>query len=96
VLYGYITLSGIRTIISNNIDLVHNNKNITIVAAVLTLGVSGAICDFGIVSFGTTALAMIVGILLNIILKDKSKEKSSGFMIMQDTTTGEIYTEDIK
>ena len=73
VLYGYITLSGIRTIISNNIDLVHNNKNITIVAAVLTLGVSGAVCDFGIISFGTTALAMIVGIILNLILKEKTK-----------------------
>ena len=73
VLYGYITLSGIRTIISNNIDLVHNNKNITIVAAVLTLGVSGAICDFGIISFGTTALAMLVGIILNLILKDKKQ-----------------------
>ena len=71
VLYGYITLSGIRTIISNNIDLVHNNKNITIVAAVLTLGVSGAVCDFGIISFGTTALAMIIGIILNLVLKDK-------------------------
>ena len=72
VLYGYITLSGIRTIMDNHIDLVHNNKNITIVAAVLTLGVSGAICDFGIVSIGTTALAMIVGIILNLILKDKA------------------------
>lgn len=71
VLYGYITLSGIRTIMDNHIDLVHNNKNITIVAAVLTLGVSGAICDFGIVSIGTTALAMIVGVVLNLILKDK-------------------------
>ena len=71
VLYGYITLSGIRTIISNHIDLVHNNKNITIVATVLTLGVSGAVCDFGIISFGTTALAMLVGIVLNLILKDK-------------------------
>ena len=71
VLYGYITLSGIRTIMDNHIDLVHNNKNITIVAAVLTLGVSGAVCDFGIISFGTTALAMIVGIVLNLILKDK-------------------------
>lgn len=71
VLYGYITLSGIRTIMDNHIDLVHNNKNITIVAAVLTLGVSGAVCDFGIVSIGTTALAMIVGIVLNLILKDK-------------------------
>ena len=55
ILYGYITLSGIRTIMSNNIDLIHNNKNITIVAAVLTIGVSGTICDFGVFSFGTTA-----------------------------------------
>lgn len=69
-LYGYITLSGIRTLMSNNIDLVHNNKNILIVASVLTLGVSGAVCDFGVVSIGTTALAMIVGIILNLILKE--------------------------
>lgn len=71
ILYGYITLSGIRTIISNKVDLIHNNKNITIVAAVLTIGVSGAVCDFGVVSIGTTALAMIVGIVLNLILKEK-------------------------
>ena len=71
VLYGYITLSGIRTIMSNNIDLIGNNKNITIVAAVLTLGVSGAVCNFGVVSIGTTALAMIVGIVLNLVLKEK-------------------------
>lgn len=70
VLYGYITLSGIRTIKDNNIDL-SNNKNVTIIASVLTLGVSGAVCDFGVVSIGTTALAMIVGIVLNLILKDK-------------------------
>lgn len=70
ILYGYITLSGIRTIKDSNIDL-NNNKNVTIIAAVLTLGVSGAVCDFGIVSIGTTALAMIVGIVLNLILKDK-------------------------
>ena len=72
ILYGYITLSGIRTIKDSNIDL-NNNKNVTIIAAVLTLGVSGAVCDFGIVSIGTTALAMIVGIVLNIILKDETK-----------------------
>jgi len=71
ILYGYITLSGIRTLMSNHIDLVGNNKNITIVAAVLTLGVSGAVCNFGIVSIGTTALAMIVGIVLNLVLKEK-------------------------
>jgi len=71
VLYGYITLSGIRTIKDNNIDL-NNNKNVTIIASVLTLGVSGAVCDFGVVSIGTTALAMIVGIVLNLILREKN------------------------
>lgn len=73
VLYGYITLSGIRTIKDSNIDL-NDNKNVTIIASVLTLGVSGAVCDFGVVSIGTTALAMLVGIILNLILKNK-KEK---------------------
>lgn len=71
ILYGYITLSGIRTIKDSNIDL-NNNKNVTIIAAVLTLGVSGAVCDFGVISIGTTALAMIVGIVLNLILKDQT------------------------
>lgn len=70
VLYGYITLSGIRTIKDSNIDL-NNNKNVTIIASVLTLGVSGVVCNFGIISIGTTALAMIVGIILNLILKEK-------------------------
>lgn len=70
VLYGYITLSGIRTIKDNNIDL-NDNKNVTIIASVLTLGVSGAVCDFGVVSIGTTALAMLVGICLNLLLKNK-------------------------
>ena len=71
ILYGYITLSGIRTIKDSNIDL-NNNKNVTIIAAVLTLGVSGAVCNFGVVSIGTTALAMIVGIILNLILKNSA------------------------
>ena len=72
ILYGYITLSGIRTIKDNNIDL-NNNKNVTIIAAVLTLGVSGAVCNFGVVSIGTTALAMIVGIVLNLVLKNNMR-----------------------
>ena len=70
ILYGYITLSGIRTIKDSNIDL-NNNKNVTIIAAILTLGVSGAVCNFGIVSIGTTALAMLTGVGLNLILKEK-------------------------
>jgi uracil permease len=70
VLYGYITLSGVRTIKDNNINL-NNNKNVIIIASVLTLGVSGAVCDFGVVSIGTTALAMLVGIVLNLVLRER-------------------------
>ena len=73
VLYGYITLSGIRTIKDNNIDL-NDNKNVTIIASVLTLGVSGAVCNFGVVSIGTTALAMLVGIILNLVLREKKHQ----------------------
>lgn len=73
VLYGYITLSGIRTIKDSNIDL-NDNKNVTIIASVLTLGVSGTVFDFGVVSIGTTALAMIVGIVLNLILKERHRD----------------------
>ena len=72
VLYGYITLSGVRTIKDSNIDL-NNNKNVIILASILTLGVSGVVCNFGIISFGTTALAMIVGIILNMVLKDNAQ-----------------------
>lgn len=52
-------------------NIMGNNKNVTIIASVLTLGVSGAVCNFGVISIGTTALAMIVGIILNLILKEK-------------------------
>ena len=85
ILYGYITLSGIRTIKDSNIDL-NNNKNVTIIAAVLTLGVSGAVCNFGIVSIGTTALAMIVGIVLNLVLKEKPRRGlRAQFKVLDDT-----------
>lgn len=74
ILYGYITLSGVRTIKDNNIDL-NDNKVVTIIASILTIGVSGVVCNFGVVSIGTTALAMLVGIILNLILRTKKKAR---------------------
>ena len=70
ILYVYITLYGIRTIKDSGIDL-NNNKNVIILASILTVGVSGVVCNFGMISFGTTALAMIIGIALNMILKEE-------------------------
>lgn len=74
ILYGYITLSGIRTL-KESVDFANDTKNIIIVSAVLTLGVSGAIFDFGVISIETTALAMLVGIVLNLILKEKTNDR---------------------
>ena len=74
ILYGYITLSGIRTIKDNNIDL-NDNKNVIIIASVMTIGVSGVVCDLGFISIGTTALAMITGIILNLILQDNKNDE---------------------
>ena len=73
----FVTAFGMRTIgsvLMVNARNINNNKNVTIIASVLTLGVSGAVCNFGVVSIGTTALAMIVGIVLNLILKEKKNE----------------------
>ena len=88
ILYGYITLSGVRTIKDNNIDL-NDNKVVTIIASILTIGVSGVVCNFGVISIGTTALAMLVGIILNLILKTKKKVrppvKSTGKIVNTGT-----------
>ena len=70
ILYGYITMSGIRTIVDNHIDF-NNTRNAVILSAVITIGVSGVVGNFGVISFGTTALAMITGIILNFALKEK-------------------------
>lgn len=69
ILYGYIAASGLKTLINNKVDL-ENNKNLTIIAVVLCAGVSGIFLFTE--SFGGVSLAMVLGILLNIVLKDKT------------------------
>lgn len=68
VLYGYIASSGLKTLITNKIDL-NNNKNLTIVSVVLCTGVSGIFLFSQ--SFTGVSLAMILGIILNLVLKEK-------------------------
>ena len=67
VLYGYIASSGLRTLINAKIDF-SNNKNLVIISVVLTSGVSGMFL-FG-EAFSGVALALALGIILNLILKD--------------------------
>lgn len=71
ILYGFIAASGLKTIINNKVDL-NNNKNLTIICVILTVGVSG-IWLFD-AAFSGVALAMILGVVLNLILREKESK----------------------
>jgi len=71
ILYGFIASSGLKTIINSKVDL-SDSKNMIIISVILTIGVSGVF--FLSESFTGVSLAMVAGVLLNIILKDKSND----------------------
>ena len=68
ILYGFIACSGIKMLQRTNLNV---QKNLIIVSTVLSLGISGLVVGGNTISFSATALALIVGIILNIVLKDK-------------------------
>ena len=68
VLYGYIAASGLKTLMNNKVDL-EDNKTLTIVSVVLCTGVGGIFLFNA--SFTGVSLAMILGVILNAILKEK-------------------------
>ena len=70
ILYGYIAASGLKTLIRSKADL-ENNKNLIIVSVILTTGVSGIF--FLSQSFAGVSLAMVFGVILNLILKEGKK-----------------------
>jgi uracil permease len=68
ILYGYIACSGIKTLMRNKVDL-EDNKKLIITSVILTVGVSGVFLFSQ--SFAGVSLAMVLGVLLNLILKNK-------------------------
>ena len=68
ILYGYIACSGLKTLMRNKVDL-ENNKKLIIVSVILTVGVSGVFLFSS--SFAGVSLAMVLGVILNLILRDK-------------------------
>lgn len=67
ILYGYIAASGLKTIINNKVDL-EKPKNLIIVSVILTVGVSGIYLFDA--AFAGVPLAMVLGVILNLILRD--------------------------
>lgn len=68
ILYGFIAASGLKTLIRNKVDL-EDNKNLIVVSVILTAGVSGIFLFSG--SFAGVSLAMVLGVILNLILRNK-------------------------
>lgn len=67
ILYGFIACSGVKML--QNVDL-NIQKNLIITSSVLSLGISGVFIGTESFSIAATALALIIGIILNITLKE--------------------------
>ena len=69
ILYGYIAASGLKTMINNKVDL-EDNKNLIVTSVILTVGVSGIWLFHA--SFAGVSLAMVLGVILNLLLRRKN------------------------
>lgn len=68
VLYGYIACSGVKMLQQTDLNA---QKNLIMVSAVLSLGISGLAIGGATFALSGTALALVFGIVLNLILKEK-------------------------
>ena len=69
ILYGYIACSGVKML--QQIDL-NEQKNLIMVSSVLSLGISGLAVGGTTFALSGTALALVFGVVLNLILKERA------------------------
>ena len=75
VLYGLIAANGVKVLVEEKVDLV-NMRNLIIVGAMLVIGLGGASIQLNSsVSLSGMSLAALVGIILNVILNSKKRQK---------------------
>lgn len=72
LLFGMIATVGIKTLVDSGANL-QKTRNQVIVSVILTVGIGGAMVDFGNFSMAGIGLSAVVGVLLNLILPDKAK-----------------------
>jgi uracil permease len=79
LLYGFISVNGFKTLIDNKVDF-SNTKNVIIASAMLVIGLGGAMINITTgnftVSISGMSLAAIVGILLNLFIKEDENESN--------------------
>ena len=81
ILYGFIASSGVKMLVKEKVDF-SNTKNIFVASVILVAGIGGLTLIFGdvnnpVIKITSIAVSMILGIVLNFILKDKKVEKKS-------------------
>ena len=77
LLYGLIASSGLRTIVESGVDY-KDKRNLTISSVIMVIGIGGGVLQFHIgkefvFSLGGVALATVIGIVLNLIIPNQSK-----------------------
>ena len=94
MLYGFIASSGVKMLINEQVDF-SKSRNIFIAAAILVAGIGGLNIEFEIagqaVKITSTAVAMVLGILLNIVLKEKKETPVE--TVVEETATVEETVE---
>ncbi|MCR4651668.1 MAG: uracil-xanthine permease [Lachnospiraceae bacterium] len=71
-LYGFIAVSGLKMV--QNVDL-NKNKNLFVVSVILIAGIGGLTVNFGKVTITEVACALILGIIVNLMLKNAPEEE---------------------
>jgi len=69
-LYGFIAVSGLKMV--QKVDL-NESKNLFVVSSILVTGIGGLTLNFGPVQITSIATALIIGILINLLVKDKKQ-----------------------
>ena len=70
-LYGFIAVSGLKMIQQVNLNA---SKNLFVVAVILITGIGGLSLTFGKVTLTTTACALILGILVNLLVSKAQED----------------------
>lgn len=81
ILYGFIASSGVKMLLAEKIDF-NKSKNIFIASVILVAGIGGLTLKFGsatnpTITITSTAVAMLLGILLNLILVEKEEKQET-------------------
>ena len=76
LLFGTIASVGIQNLIQHKVDF-NRTRNIIIISVTLTMGIGGAVLQWGSFSMGGIGLSAMVGVILNLILPPAKEKKKA-------------------